>query len=191
MKRIGVLAIIAGLLLISSAQAFDGDRKGFVLGGGLGFSPVAHWDADVEIFGLSGSLEEDEVGVALQLVIGGAFNEHAMLVYEGNVTGFTSPLFGDQNVAQGFNGASFYYYFGPKGQTFYLGVGLGVYYFKVEDYDQADPGGAFLLSGGYEFSPHWQVGATLTVGSTSESDAGAEAEFNHSNLSIMVSGIAF
>ena len=190
MSRNSVIVLITCLLLAGTALGFDGQRKGFVLGGGLGFAPVAHWEVDANLFGLQGSAEEDKFGVALQFVIGGAFDEHNMLVYEGNVAGFKSD-FGDEGIAQGFNGAAWYHYFGPVGKSFYTTVGLGFYYFKIGDYDATDPGGALLLGGGYEFSPHWQIGVSLTVGSTSESIPLASADLKHANLSVMVSGIAF
>ena len=113
-----------------------------------------------------------------------------MLVYEGNAAGFNSDLF-DESVGQGFNGAAWYHYFKDPGNTPFTALGLGLYYFKVGDYDPTDPGIALLLGGGYEFSKHWQAGLYLTFGKTSEGGYGASADFEHANLSFIVSGIAF
>jgi hypothetical protein len=61
-----------------------------------------------------------------------------------------------------------------------------MYQFSIEEYD-ADGKGGLLLSGGYEFSPHWQVGIYFTVGKT---EAGP-IEFEHKTFSILVNGVAF
>ena len=45
MKKVLLVTFIF-CLLASSAMSFDGMRKGFVLGGGLGFSPTAEWKID-------------------------------------------------------------------------------------------------------------------------------------------------
>ena len=189
-RRIGFVCIVIMILLAVNALAFDGERKGVVLGGGVGFAVAAHWEADINLYGLQGSVDEDEVGVAVQFVIGGAFDEHTMLVYEGNVSSFNSTLL-DRQVVQGINGACLYYYFGPTGRSFFVNGGAGFYYFKVEDFEQPNAGGALLLGCGYEFTPHWQVAASLSFGTTSESVPGADAEYTHRNFNLMVSGIAF
>ncbi len=190
MNRIVVFSAMILLLVTSSASGFDGQRKGFVLGGGAGIVPVAHWKVDIAFFGLEGSADENRVGFGLQFVIGGAFDEHNMLVYEGNASGFSSDLL-DESIAQGFNGAAWYHYFGDVGKSAFTALGLGLYYFQVGDYDPTNAGGAILLGGGYEFARHWQVGLYLTVGKTSESGYGASADFEHANLSLIFSGIAF
>ncbi len=179
------------LALTTSVLGFDGNRKGFVLGGGLGFSPYGKWSVDVDFFGTGlGSYDEDGPGVAVQFVIGGAFDEHNVLVYEGNVVSFASDLF-DEAVSQGFNGAAWYHYFGPAGRSFFSTLGVGFYYFKLGDYDATTPGGAILIGGGYEFAKHWQVGAYLAGGKTSDEAFGFTGKFEHAHLSILVSGIAF
>lgn len=191
MFRIGVILGLATLLIASTACGFDGNRKGFVLGGGLGVVPVAHWKVDADFFGINlPEIEEDRVGVGLHFVIGGAFDEHNMLVYEGNASGFKSELL-DEGVGQGFNGAAWYHYFGDPGKTAFTTLGLGLYSFKVGDYDPTNAGGALLLGGGYEFSRHWQVGVYLTFGKTTDSVGPLSADFEHANLSILFSGIAY
>jgi len=191
MKQSLIAAMLVTSVLASSALGFDGQRKGFVLGGGAGIVPAAHWSVDVDFFNLgTAKVDEDRVGVGVQFIIGGAFDEHNMLVYEGNVSAFNSDLL-DESVAQGFNGAAWYHYFGSTVNSGFTAVGLGFCYFKVGEYDATDPGMALLVGGGYEFSPHWQVGAYLTFGGTSEKVPGIKGEFEHSNLSVMVTGIAF
>jgi hypothetical protein len=191
-RQIIIVLIIFLFVCAVPAYGFDGQRKGFVLGGGLGVAAVAHWSVDVDYFDIGiGKADEDRAGIGVQLVIGGAFDEHNMLVYEGNVAGFTSGLLFDESIGQGFSGASWYHYFGSTGRSAFTALGLGLYYFQVSDFEPTNPGGAVLLGGGYEFSPHWQVGAYVTFGKTTESGFGLNADFEHANLSILFSGIAF
>ncbi len=46
MKRLICLVLILAVILPASSSAFDGNRKGFVLGGGLGFTPVMRISAE-------------------------------------------------------------------------------------------------------------------------------------------------
>ena len=46
MKKVLATVLILSLVLAVSASAFDGARKGFVLGGGLGFAPMAKFEAE-------------------------------------------------------------------------------------------------------------------------------------------------
>ena len=180
MRRQILVCLFLLVLMSSTAFAFDGNRKGFVLGGGIGFAPQGKWTFDAL------GIDEDGAGLGLNLIIGGAFTEHDMLVYEGNVMGYTSDLF-NKTISQGFNGASWYHYFGKTGRSLYSTLGLGFYVFDVEDLDSNDPGFGLLLGGGYEFAKHWQVGAYYSYGQTS--DAGFD--FTHHHINILITGIAF
>ncbi len=188
MKYVLITATITLFCIAATASAFDGKRKGFVLGGGLGFAPNASWSVDVPFFGYGTvSADEDKAGVGLNFIIGYAWDEFNMIVYEGNVAGYNSDFLGDRPVSQGFNGASWYHYFGPQGKSFFIAAGIGFYVFDVEDFEQNDPGGAFLVGGGYEFVRHVQVALYLSGGKTS--DAGVD--FGHNHINILVSAVAF
>jgi hypothetical protein len=170
---------MAVLLLAQASVAFDGNRKGFVLGGGAGLAATANWKVE--------TVDESGTGFALQFIIGGAFDEYNMLVYEGNVVSYNSDL-ADGSIAQGFNGASFYHYFGPPGKAAFGAVGIGLTYFKAADFDANDPGFGLLLGAGYEFAKHWQVAAYFSHGKSKEAGTW---DYDHNHLSIIVSGVAF
>lgn len=176
MKKVLLITVLC-ILVASSAWSFDNMRKGFVLGGGLGMAPSAKFSID----GFAGDV--NKTGFGLNFLAGYGWDEFNMIVYEGNIAGYSENSI---NVTQGFNGASWYHYFGPMGHSFYSTVGLGMYFFSIEQYS-ASPGGAILLGGGYEFSDHWQVGAYLASGKTSD----GPYDFKHTHFSILVSGVAF
>ena len=181
-----VVYVLGALLLATSAFGFNGQRQGFVLGGGLGLSPASKWEVDKIIgFEVNGA-EETNAGVGLHLVIGYAWDNYNMIVYEGNGTGYDSDFF-NQTMTQTFNGASWYHYYGEMGKAAFTTVGLGLYGFDGENLSANDPGIGLLLGGGYEFTRHWQFGAYIGFGKTS--DAGVD--FSHATFNILISGIAF
>lgn len=189
MKRVLTTVFVLILSVASSTYGFDGARKGFVLGGGLGFAPSSSWKGSVIDASTLQIVKADEskAGVGLNFIIGYGWDEQNMIVYEGNVTGWKSDLFVDQSISQGFNGASWYHYFGPTGHSAFTTAGLGVYIFDVEKYKANDYKGAIPLGGGYEFARHWQIGGYLGFGQSS--DAGGD--FDHAHFNILVSAVAF
>lgn len=192
MRRI-VIATVIILLAVGSVSAFDGQRKGFVLGGGLGFAPVASWDGE-PVPAVFTKFDESKAAFAANVIIGYGWDEFNLIAFEGNITTYSSDLVDNFTITQGFGGVAWYHYFGPMGQSFFTTTGLGVYTFrgeleignfKVEG--EADEGFGWLAGAGYEFKNHWQVGAYISMGKTSEPGI----DYNHTHVSILVSGIAF
>jgi len=191
--RRSVIAAVVLFLAVGSASAFDGQRKGFMLGGGIGFAPVASWDGE-PVPVLFTEYDESKVAFAANVIIGYGWDEFNLIAFEGNITSYNSDLANDLTLTQGFGGVAWYHYFGPKGRSFFTTTGLGVYTFKgeleIEDFKvegEADPGFGWLVGAGYEFASHWQIGAYLSMGKTS--DPGID--YDHTHFSILVGGIAF
>lgn len=181
MKFARVLAVFCLLIImVSSASAFNGQRKGFVLGGGLGLAPTVRYSL--------GSADNSEFGGAAHILLGYAWDEYNMIVYESNAAG---AEVNNINYGQGFAGPTWYHYFGPQGKSFFTVAGLGFYYFQVEGDDATDPGGGYMIGGGYEFSRHFQVAMYLSGGQTSLNFWPVDIEWGHNNLSIVVSAVAF
>jgi len=186
-KRFLTALSVALAMLPAASSAFDGNRKGLVLGGGVGVSPVARWSTE--------GIGESMVGLGMHIVAGYAWDEHNVIVYEGNLTFFSSDyynstsLFGSSSLlsAQGIDAASWYHYAGPAGRSFFTVVGLGLCVFDRGEAYHSDSGGGYLLGGGYEFARHFQVGLYFSGGRTF--DAGHD--FAHRHLSLLVSGFVF
>lgn len=161
MKKSFVLLAVLSIILSSAALGFDGNRKGFVLGGGLGLSPAATWDGDP---------------------------------VPSEFLKIPTDIDAKTNIVQGFNGVSWYHYFGSKGQTFFTALGAGVYVFDLEVVinnvtvsGSNDPAFGMLIGAGYEFSPHYQVGGYFSFGNTTEPGI----EYKHAHLNILFSVMAF
>lgn len=137
-------------------------------------------------------IDENKVGVGVNLLIGYAWDEQNMIVYEGNITGYQSDVFVDNQVSQGFSGAAWYHYYGSMGSTFFSVLGIGVFTFDLDKFDANDQGIGGLIGGGYEFSNHWQVGAYLSSGRTSTAlkDFGFD-DWSHVQVSALVNVVAF
>ncbi|MFH2050041.1 MAG: hypothetical protein ABIJ12_11400 [bacterium] len=186
MKKSVVVVSILILMLSASANAFDGMRKGFVLGGGLGFGPVAKVSIDVP-----NSTDMDNSGVALNFLIGYAWDEQNMIVFlRDGITYSEATIFGGSiNLVQGFSGVGYYHYFGQQGKSFFITGGLGFQDWSSldSDYDSNDYGLGMLVGGGYEFARHVQVYSSLSFGKTSD----YYYDYNHSQFLITISAVAF
>jgi len=183
MKKFQTLIMAISLIAVSSAFGFNGNRQGFVLGGGLGIAPVSTWSVESGPFG---TIDESGAGIGLSFVIGHAWNEKNMIVYEGNVTGWQSDYY-NMTVSQGFNGGAWYHYYAVPGNSAFTTFGLGLYLFDRESGSGNDIGPGFLAGGGFEFAKHWQVGGYLSLGRTNL----GSLDFDHSHLNVLVSGLAF
>jgi len=198
-------ALIVFTLLLTvaagSATAFDGKRKGFVIGVGLGYSPSVKTEVDA---GTTSSAEGDflrvaegnEAGLAGQFLIGLGLDEQNLIVYEGNMGYYYYEGLGfdgdDLQILQGFNAIVWYRYWGPVGSSFFTAAGAGLTYWDTNysDVNTAELG--FLLGAGYEFTPHLQLGAYLGRGNTSNTAfPPLELQGTHTNLSILLTAVAF
>ncbi len=184
MRRVFVLCLVIFATVVSSVSGFDGNRKGFVLGGGLGFGPVAKISVD------RSDNETENSGAAANFLIGYAWDEKNMIVYYADGIYYEDEFEGDkESVFQGFSGAGYLHYFGPKGKSAFIVAGLGFQDWQVmdDDYEEADPGLGLLFGGGYEFARHWQFGGNLSIGNT---ESGGD-DMNHTQLTIYISTVAF
>jgi hypothetical protein len=188
LKRIVLLAAVAIVALMNSAMAFDGNRRGFVLGGGAGFSPNASWQSDAP-----GEPEDNGAGTGLNVFIGYAWDRANMIGFEANLATYDSDInSGRASVYQGFRGISWYHYFGEEGHSFFTVAGLGLYAFVYGNCDNDndgsnDQGGGVLAGGGYEFIKHWQVGVYASGGRTKT----PRYDYDHTHVNLLVNGMVF
>lgn len=184
MKRVIGIALLLAAICSTTSWGFNGQRRGFVLGGGLGFTPVATIKSEDSDF------DESNAGVALNFLIGYAWDNQNMLVFlHDGAWSEVEGEFEDIRVSQGFNGPSWFHYFGQMGHSAFINVGLGLQEFSSleSEYESNDPGFGALIGGGYEFTPHVQIYGSFSFGNT-EYDI---YEYKHTQLQVSVSAIAF
>ncbi len=188
MRRIYLSSLIILLLLAASSKAFDGKRKGFILGGGLGVGPYAR----VSVNGADGNW--DHTGLGFNLLIGYAWDERNMLVYLRDIVLYLRDIetgLGASTDLQalGFLGVGYFHYFGPVGRSAYFCVGLGHQdgFSEFAEHTYSHSGLGFLVGGGYEFARHIQAHASASFGRTE----GPDDDYNHMQIVVTVSAVAF
>ncbi|MDX9856273.1 MAG: hypothetical protein RBT76_00610 [candidate division Zixibacteria bacterium] len=206
MKKAAVLALALVIGVVGAVQGFDGERKGFVLGGGIGYASSVKTTVDVSAssgFGdqfYLGTLENDEKGLAGQLMFGFGWDDRNMLVLESNVAVYSINdlnLYGDGflydvQFAQGVGTVSWYHYWGGRGSSIFTAIGGGLGYFDTDYTDPNDYDFAWLAAIGYEFTAHLQLGVYYTSGKTVFTEVpGLQGDFTQTNLSVLLSAVAF
>jgi len=160
MKRIAL--VLAGILLFASAvqvRAFDGQRKGFILGGGLGLG--------MSTYSAEGSPRFTEFALMTDFKIGYAPSEQVEVFYSSKVSWFeeSGTIF-----SHGLGSVAVNYFLNPE-QPFYLsgGVGFSNLSDPFESNSETWWGVGFFGGAGYEFSRHYAVQFDLMVGFPQES----------------------
>ena len=201
-SRLVFMVIVLTLLAASSSSGFDGNRKGFVLGGGLGIAPTAGWSG-TGTFGAALVIidtSEYRTGAGFNFLIGHGWDEKNLIVFEINMSRWKSDLLTiregsgqlllNSSIWQGYIGGAWYHYFGSVGRSLFTALGLGQYQFitlySSTFFDQS-AGTGILIGGGYEFARHWQLGAYLSTGFTAEK----LGRWNYTDIKVLVSAVAF
>lgn len=196
-RWIAVLVPLGTFLAISTpARAFDGNRKGFMLGAGLGLG-MTSFTQEVEITGLGSnkSDRESKTGLATDFRIGAGLSEQFSLYYVNRVAWFSiDNALGDKaTIANSVGLVGGTYHLKPEGPSFYLNglIGLSSWAAPFESGSDASTGFGFGLGAGYEFSKHWSVEGNLGFGSPSDESGGVKLTTNATTFSITINGTAY
>jgi len=167
-KYLVTALVLAGSL--STAQAFDGDRKGFQLGLGIG----AHTSAVDNITGVNqGANVESERRLATAFHIGYGFTNQ-LTVFLGAKGGAVRMNDVDGSLAIAGFGAT--YYLSNSAPSLYLTglAGSGSLTLETDAKDKDVSGSGWLVGVGYEFSP--RVHLELTYGQAQLANVADENE---------------
>jgi len=165
-----------------SVFPFDGQRKGFNAGFGMGISPYATFDRERSVDG-------ENIGLALKLMIGYGFDENNILAYEINTIDANSDELKMTSIGKGLFSVSLYHYFNgiPLGRLF-GNAGAGMMDFESKYTNIGGTGLGFKMGIGLEFWRHWQFESYLIWGSTKSND---DRTTDHTILSLLLSAHAF
>jgi hypothetical protein len=196
------ILFLTGVVLctgVSSSDAFDGQRKGFILGGGIG-GGQAHVQQTLSGPATAGfsadELQSDRTGygsVVTDFRNGGAFNNQRLLNYDNQVWWFnTENALGSEETflfGIGLLGAS--YYFKPQAPCFYALATIGVATFGTTD-DYSGAGSVGVSGGiGFELARHWSIEAVVGWGKPDESESSLTLETDGIVWGIRFVGIAY
>ncbi|MCZ6765439.1 MAG: outer membrane beta-barrel protein [bacterium] len=197
MKRFASLFIVAILMGSSTnVAAFDGQLKGFVLGGGVGGSWTS-FTQELSGFGApfdGTSDRENDIGFATDFKIGYGVNDQFLLYYVNrgswfgldNVLGETVTIFN----SVGLVGVS--YYVAPASSTYIMGlIGIASWSAVFEEDSGGQIGFGLGAGVGYEFARHWAIETTFNWGNPEDSEAGLKVSTNAFALMVMITGLAY
>jgi len=189
MKKV-LLVLVLSLFAGSAVWGFDGHRKGFIVGGGVGFGSTAYKEKIVSPFGSSETDWASVFAFMTEFKIGYAPNSQLEIFYSDKGSWF--DYFGSVAL-NGLGTASINYYLKPEGPTFYLGGGLGFSTFTLpfENNSDVELGFGFYVGSGYEFTRHFAVQLDFMYGMPKQKSGGFEYTFTGFTPRVTIIGTAF
>lgn len=185
---LGLVITAAMVLSSATSQAFDGKRKGFVVGLGGGIAPLIHWKNDNSTGAAS------EQGYGFNGLVAYAWDDRNVIGYEG--IGWMYEISGTDShfIIKALDGVRWYHYWGKRERRVFTSVGIGWAIGATESSDINVSGLGYTLGIGYEFLKQLQVGVYYIGAHTSngtytsnEFDVGA----NHRVLNLLITLVAY
>lgn len=184
MSRIVLIAL--GLVMLAApALAFNGSRRGFILGVGIGGGGTS-FKADLPGDFITHPETQTRATFATDFELGGGVNEQLLVYYSNHVNwvGLSYPVTFDQTVwqsdsvllirsiqyreketiASGVTSAGVSYFFSPSAPSAVVEGGIGFSGWSVVGSSHGSIGFGFWGGGGYEFSRHWLMRGKVTYG---------------------------
>ncbi len=198
MKNRFVFTVLLFLLVISFSTnlfAFDNNRKGFVLGIGVG-PALTSYTQEVVIFSKAVTSDrENAFGVATDFKIGYGASENFMIYYVNKVTWFSmdNALGSSVTIANGVGLLGVSYFLEPVAPSFYLTgtIGLSTWMAPFEDGSSTWTGFGVAAGGGYEFKEHWTVEAGLMWGKPGDTEMGIDVSTNALGVMFTINYLAY
>lgn len=173
-RRLLVGLVVAAIAMVTAidASAFDGNRRGFVIGIGVGPSLTS----SIAELGSFTSDRENNFGVGTIFKIGYGVNENLLIYYTNNVAWFSVGDGESVTIVSGISALGGSYYLNPGAPSLYINglVGLSIWAAPFEADSESASGIGFGAGVGYEFSKYFDVNATLMYGMPKVSDSEVE-----------------
>lgn len=200
MKQRFILAL-AFVLLAATLFSFDGKRKGFILGFGIGISSLSYKQT------LEGGGESitsptvDETPFVTDFKIGYAPDNKLEIYYSSKVAWFSMTNIYDANVniADGIGTFSASYFLSSKLKTTqwapspFVSAGFGFSAWSTPNVDNSTSwtGTGFFVGGGYEFAKHFRAELNFFMNNPSHTESGITGTTNSSALMLTINALAF
>lgn len=161
-------ALLMGFVfsITNSAFAWDGKRKGFLLGIGAGAGLESFKYTRFSFYyGLQPGDRFYKPAFMTDFKIGYAPTNQIALYWMSKVAWFTNNIL----TLNGMGGIAISYYLRPNKSTFYVSAGYGYSTWGTSE-TGTQYGTGISIGGGYEFSRHWSVETNLSFGTPKFSD---------------------
>ena len=182
MNKTTALAYLFLLLAFSNVFAFDGERKGFILGGGIGAGYLSN------TFSVNSFSETDSRAVFLtNFKIGYAPSNTLEIFYISKVSWWGES---DVTFILGLSAIAATVYLDNTTETGWFisgGLGLSALSAPFETDLESSNGFGFFGGVGYEFLSHWSFEVDLLYSTINEGDA----DFNSFGVLVTINGLAF
>jgi len=199
--KLKLVILILLVLLASNLCAFDGKRKGFLLGFGMGFANVSF---NQEYSGYEGSFKSDtekKTGMATDFKIGFAPNNKVELYYSSQIAwiSIVNAYMEEVGITDGVGTFSLSYFLSPKlnkmewAPSPYLSCGYGFSTWDAYEEEESDSwtGNGWFIGAGYEFSKHYRASINLFMNDPSISFYGESITTNSTAILFTLSAMAF
>ncbi len=192
MKKIvfTILIVLILLFLTVTANAFDGRRKGFILGFGMG--PGLTSFTQKTYFGYYIKKDRENKGAIMtDFKIGYAPTDFWEIYYTSKVSWFGR---GNVTIGNGLEALGASYYFKPAAPSPFIAAGFG-YSTWTQPFESHPPdtwfGFGLFAGGGYEFSRHWSVEGYLSWAQPMIKKSGIETSFNVWSLKCTINVLGY
>jgi len=167
-KRSLILPIILCIhYLPADSWGFDGNRQGFVLGGGLGAGIITYNTTTFAIFFNPSYTDEShtEFSFLTDLKIGYAYSEKNELFLSNKVTWFSLSKQASTTSFHLLTSAAVAHYYKPASPSPFVmgGAGVSVQNYPVGRDFRTAAGLGLFLGWGYEFARHYSAGLDLMI----------------------------
>lgn len=193
---IGIVGASFILVLVSTADAFDNRRKGFMIGFGLG--PA--YSTYTQSVGYSGYPDEtsdrqNDLALRTDFRIGFGASEQVQIYWMSKVNWFgLTNVFDDKvTISSGVGGVGMTYFLQPTNPSPYLlgGIGYSAWSTPFESNSEAWYGLGLALGVGYQLRNHLAFEAGITWGNPSKSEGGLEVSADALSFGLTMNLIAF
>lgn len=193
-RRILLFGIPLILCTTNLLYAFDNNRKGFILGLGVGFSSLSYTQ-ELYVNRTSVTASESKSPFVTNFKIGGAPSNQVLIYWSSKVNWFEmqNALGSTSDMTAGYGTISVSYYQQPVAPSFYFSGGLGFSSWNASSSagNSNSSGRGLMLGVGYEFSPHWCVELSLGTGDPSRTESGVTLTTHTSALMLTINGMLY
>jgi hypothetical protein len=195
--------VICVLLISTGASAWDNERKGFILGYGLG--PCLDMNKQsAEIIGIEiGKIDtESKFGVCDDFKIGYAPSNQLLIFFASKSSIFQTDwldwrgtefgMYTGVTAVNNFSGVGMAYYIDPAAPSLFFTGGLGLSAaLALESGPDPRIGFGFFGGGGFEFTPHWNVEGNFRWSSSTDEELFTDFTFEDIVLSLTINILGY